>query len=184
MAVSRHNNSAFRPLQPQGDTGVFCPPLWRTAQRWRGTRAPRWCHTARAVFFGEDRVFVSMLLASSDKRILCFPANPNIPRPRFREESPKSEIGTIRIPRPVLRSPLGTEGGSEIGTIRNLPAGRQVESPPPFALFYILRADPKPLPGRCPAVKLGFTIVNCGMRKVKAPEAGDRSSVLGPCTRS
>jgi hypothetical protein len=43
--------------------------------------------TARAVFLREDRLFVTMPLALSDKRILFLPARHDVLRPRFWDEN-------------------------------------------------------------------------------------------------
>jgi hypothetical protein len=90
MLVLPNNRFAFNALQPPAGTGILCLPSRRIGRRWRATRAPRWRHTARAVFLREDRMFLTMPLALSDKRILVLPARPNILRPRFWDESPFS----------------------------------------------------------------------------------------------
>jgi hypothetical protein len=89
----KFNSRAFNALRPPAGAGIFRLPSRRIGQRWRATRAPRWGHTARAVFPWEDRLLVNLPEAQCDKRILYFP---NDIRPRFWEESLKSEFRMMK----------------------------------------------------------------------------------------
>ncbi|GEM_PF-3240897 len=90
MPVLLDKRFAYNALQPPAGAGILCLPSRRIGQRRRATRTPRWRHTARAVFIREDRLFVNMPLALSDKRIPFLQARPNILRRRFWDENPQN----------------------------------------------------------------------------------------------
>ena len=93
--AAHHTHPTTRALVPSSAVRVSLAG-WRTGQRWRATRAPARCHTARAAFLREGRLQFILPVAQVRQTHLSISTNATVFRPTFRDEVRNGSSNLIR----------------------------------------------------------------------------------------